>query len=126
MIKDMKKFLFAIVLGGAVVGGACSSSPGTPTGMAGHGGTSAAGSAGTSGGNAGTSGDTAGTSGGTAGTSGGAGGSTGGGAGGTTGSGGTGGTVNAHQAHLNLINATTSGGITVTRPAPTVSPTTCQ
>jgi hypothetical protein len=125
----------AVLLGGALAGGACSSSNGTPTGNGGRGGTSAGtagttGSAGTTGG--GGTGGSGGTGGGAAGTTGGSGGSGGttggGGTGGATGGsgGGTGGTgggtvdpcagMTAQQCNDMLINKATTGGITPAAP----------
>ena len=135
MRNHLLKLSFAVLLGGALAGSACSSSNGQPTGSAGHGG-STVGTAGTSGtagttGTGGTGGD--GTGGSVAGANGGGG--AGGGTGGTGGSG-TGGTgggtvdpcagMTAQQCHDMLINKTTTGGVAVTRTAPTVSYPACQ
>jgi hypothetical protein len=141
MRNHFLKLSFAILLGSALAGnGGCSSSPGTPTGGAGKGGSSSPGTAGSGGGTGGTGGS-AGGSGGTGGTSvggsGGSGGATGGSGGATGGSGGAtgggGGTVDpcagmtAQQCNNMLINATTtSTAVTVSRPAPTISYPTCQ
>jgi hypothetical protein len=137
MRNHLLKLSFAVLLGGALAGSACSSSNGQPTGSAGHGG-STVGTAGTSGtagttgtGGDGTGGDGAGGS--VAGANGGGG--AGGGTGGTGGSGtgGTGGAtvdpcagMTAQQCHDMLINKTTTGGVAVTRTAPTVSYPACQ
>ena len=137
MRNHLLKLSFAVLLGGALAGSACSSSNGQPTGSAGHGG-STVGTAGTSGtaGTTGTGGDGTGgdgTGGSVAGANGGGG--AGGGTGGTGGSG-TGGTgggtvdpcagMTAQQCHDMLINKTTTGGVAVTRTAPTVSYPACQ
>jgi hypothetical protein len=51
----------------------------------------------------------------------------GGGAAGTGGNiGGSGGMLSAQQIHDGLLNAPTTGGVTVTRTPPTITPPTCQ
>jgi hypothetical protein len=122
MRKYMTKYLLLIALSGAGAV-ACSSST-TPAGMGGAGGHATGGAGGTSTGGAGgtsTGGVGGAATGGAGGTSsGGTGGATGGAGGATGGAGGAGGIAGAGAVNAAIINATTTGGITPTRTAPTV------